>query len=97
MFCILMPPYCEALLENSNFQILFFLIFIYLLFLAVLGLSCGTQDLQLWHAGSVVVALGLSCPVACGILVPRPGIEPTSPALEGGFLTTGPPGKSPNS
>ena len=24
----------------------------------------------------------------------RPGIEPTSPALEGGFLTTGPPGKS---
>ena len=31
---------------------------------------------------------------ACGILVPRPGIEPASPALEGGFLTTGPPGKS---
>ena len=24
-----------------------------------------------------------------------PGVEPTSPALEGGFLTTGPPGKSP--
>ena len=36
---------------------------------------------------------GLSCSVACGILVPGPGIEPTSPALEGGFLTTGPPGK----
>ena len=31
----------------------------------------------------------------CGILVPRPGIEPMSPALEGGFLTAGPPGKSP--
>ena len=44
---------------------------------------------------SVVTACGLSCPVACGILVPRPGIEPASPALEGGFLTTGPPGKSP--
>ena len=44
---------------------------------------------------SVVVAQGLSCPVAYGILVPRPGIEPVSPALEGGFLTTGPPGKSP--
>ena len=28
------------------------------------------------------------------ILVPRPGIKPTSPALEGGFLTPGPPGKS---
>ena len=25
---------------------------------------------------------------------PRPGIEPTSPALAGRFLTTGPPGKS---
>ena len=28
-----------------------------------------------------------------GILVLRPGIQPTSPALEGGFLTTGPPGQ----
>ena len=28
------------------------------------------------------------------ILVPRPGIEPMSPALQGGFLTTGPPRKS---
>ena len=42
----------------------------------------------------LVVARGLSCPVACGILVPQPGIEPTSPAVEGRFLTTGPPGKS---
>ena len=25
---------------------------------------------------------------------PRPGIEPVPPALAGGFLTTGPPGKS---
>ena len=32
--------------------------------------------------------------MACGILVPQPGIEPISPALEGKFLTTGPPGKS---
>ena len=32
-----------------------------------------------------------TCPMACGILVPRPGIEATAPALEGGFLTTGPP------
>ena len=36
-----------------------------------------------------------SCPVACEILVPQPGVKPTSPALEGGFSTTGPPGKSP--
>ena len=39
-------------------------------------------------------ARGLNCPAACGILVPQPGIEPMSPALEGGVLTTGPPGKS---
>ena len=34
-------------------------------------------------------------PEACGILAPRPGIEPAPPALEGEVLTTGPPGKSP--
>ena len=45
-------------------------------------------------AGSVVVVRGLSCPTSCGILVLQPGFEPASPALEGRFLTTGPPGKS---
>ena len=55
---------------------------------------CGTQPLQLRRASSVAVVCGPSCPVACGILVPLPGIEPASPALEGGFFTTGPPGKS---
>ena len=30
----------------------------------------------------------LSCSEACGILVPQSGIELTSPALEGGLLTT---------
>ena len=33
--------------------------------------------------------------MACGILVPQPGINPVSPALQAGFLTTGPPGKAP--
>ena len=28
------------------------------------------------------------------LLFPQPGIEPMAPALQGGFLTTGPPGKS---
>ena len=41
-------------------------------------------------AGSVAVVHGLSCSVPRGILVPRAGIKPTSPAWEGGFLTTGP-------
>ena len=59
-----------------------------------LGVACGLQSAQAqW------LRRWLSCPVATkwdlsGILVPRPGIEPMSPALEGGFLTTGPPGKS---
>ena len=37
---------------------------------------------------------GLSCPEACGILVPRPGIGQMSLALELRFLTTATPGKS---
>ena len=40
--------------------------------------------------------MGLSYSMACGILVPRPGTEPVSPAFQGGVLTTGPPGKSCN-
>ena len=43
---------------------------------------------------SVVVARGLSCSVACGILVLQPGIEPSSPAFQDGFSSTGSPGKS---
>ena len=39
--------------------------------------------LYLWLADSVVVACGLSCPVAGAILVPRPGVKPASPGLEG--------------
>ena len=59
----------------------------------------GCIGSQLPHTGSfpavsLVVVCGLSCPLACGILVPRPGIELMSPALEGRFLTTAPPGKS---
>ena len=34
--------------------------------------------------------------MACGILVPRLGIKPVSPSLEGEVLTTRPPGKSLN-
>ena len=44
---------------------------------------------------SVVVARDLSFPMACGILVPWPGIELMSPALQGRFSATGPPGKVP--
>ena len=40
------------------------------------------------------VLISCSMQVARGILVPWPGIKPTSSALEDGFLTSGPPGKS---
>ena len=43
---------------------------------------------------SLLVVRGFSCSMAYGILVPQPGIEPTSPALQSEFLTTRPPGKS---
>ena len=46
------------------------------------------------HVGSVAAAPRLSCSAACGILVPQPGIEPTSPALQDRFFTTGPQEKS---
>ena len=72
------------------------------------GLNCSMQNLWLWHVGfsrcgawalesdgSVAVACGLRCPVICGVLVPRPGVKPMSPALGGRFLITGLPGKSP--
>ena len=54
--------------------------------------QAGTQALWLLHAG--LSSCGVCCSVACGILVPRPGIKPTSPALQGGFLSTRPPEKS---
>ena len=56
--------------------------------LTALRLRCGAL-------ASLVIPLRLSCPVACGILVPWPGTESVFPALESGFLTTGSPGKSP--
>ena len=56
-------------------------------FFATLGLHFSMQ-------ASLVVMCRLSCPVACGILVPGPAIEPESPALEGKSSTTGPPGKT---
>ena len=55
---------------------------------------CSLRALLLRCASLVVVAHGLSCPVACGILVSQPGFKSVSPTLEGRFFTTGPSGKS---
>ena len=52
------------------------------------GLSLVAQGLlYLWLKGLVA-------PWHAGILIPPPGIKPMSLALEDGFLTIGPPGKS---
>ena len=48
---------------------------------------CGAQASE--STDSLVAVCGHGTSEACGILVPRPGIEPVSPALEGGFLTSG--------
>ena len=60
----------------------------WLIDLAVFSLSGG-----LWDLCCVMQGMRAYC-FTCGILVPQPGIGPMSPALKGGFLTTGPPEKS---
>ena len=61
------------------------------LLVAVVSLVAEHGLLGTW--ASVVVAHGLCCCRAYGILVPRPGTELMSPALAGEFLTTGLPWK----
>ena len=52
--------------------------------------SCGSRALE--HRLS---SCGAGALLLCGMWdLPGPGLEPTSPALAGGFLTTVPPGKS---
>ena len=64
------------------------------------GFSCCRAQ-ALGARASVVVACGLSsCGAQAQLLrgmwdLPGPGLEPMSPALAGGFLTTVPPGKPP--
>ena len=54
--------------------------------------SCGSRASE--STGSAAAVLGLGCTMAHGILVPQPGTEPVSPALQDGLLTTGPPEES---
>ena len=86
----------------TYFELIFLILFIFWLH-RVLAAAHGIFPCGTWaprcgawapeRVGSLVVARRLSCPTACGILVPWPGIEPASTALQDGFLTTGPPGK----
>ena len=62
---------------------------------AALVLCCSIRALSSCSEGaSLAAAHRLSCPAACRILVPPPGIKPTSSALEGELLATGPSRKS---
>jgi len=79
------------------------LFFFFFKFLAVLGL-CPGLSLVVVHVPLIMVA-SLCCRAwALGVqaqdlwctgiwCLPGPGVEPMSPALASGFLTTGPPGK----
>ena len=52
--------------------------------------SCGSRALERKPS-----SCGARASLLCGMWdLPRPGLEPVSPALAGGFLTTAPPGKS---
>ena len=56
--------------------------------------SWGTRAPE-WGS-AVWQSCGLSSSATCGILVPRLGIQPVSPTLQGRFVTAGPPRKSLN-
>ena len=60
------------------------------------GSSLRLVGLLMWGTDSLAVAYGLICSESGGVLVPQPGIQVTFPALQGGYFTTGPPGKSPS-
>ena len=67
---------------HSHFNYYYYMIIIIIsivLFLAMLGLHWGT-------VASLAVVHRLSHFSTCGILVPQPGVEPTSPALEDSSL-----------
>ena len=74
------------LLIFTFFYLFFFFFFkknIFIYLFDCLGSSCS-----MWAFSSC------GCSATCGFLVPWPGSKPMSLALEGRFLTTGPPGQS---
>lgn len=68
---------------------LFICVFIYLF-----GYAGSQFQLAEYLWPRTLQLMGSKVAMACGLLTPQPGIEPTSPALQGGFLITGPAGKS---
>ena len=77
----------ERLFFFLSLQLFFFFFFYNLIDLLALWVFVAA-------CGPLYAVLGLSGPVACGILASRPELKPLSSALEGRFFTSGSPGKS---
>ena len=73
------PPSFSALVVHlGHREEFFFKMYLFTWLPQALVAACGSFW---WCTGSVVGACGLSCTRACGIFVPRPGIEPTFPCI----------------
>ena len=56
--------------------------------------ACGLSSCGSWALERRLSSSGIRAWSLCGMWdLPGPGLEPMSPALAGGFLTTAPPGK----
>ena len=91
---LLIPTVIWMWSTNSHLTFLFGKYLLVCFSLAALGPGWATWDLFTVAHGFCLEVCRLSCPITCGIWVPLPGIKPMSPALQGRFLTTGPPGNS---
>ena len=86
--------------DLSLFLFLFIYCWLHWVFVAMWGLSLDTASSGFSCFGSGALERRLSSSstrtqLPCGMWdLPGPGMGPVSPALVGGFLTTGPPGKS---
>ena len=91
------PLWFSYTLSASVSIVLFIFLFLVItvLILAVLGLRCSTQAFSSSHAKAFLFAVSGLVALCCGILVLWQGIKPMFPALEHGFLSTGPSGKFP--
>ena len=72
-------------------------VYLWLCSVLVVARAIFLASWEIFRGGTGLSTCGaciFSCFEACGILVPQSGTEPTSSALQGRFLTPGPPGKS---
>ena len=79
---------------NTLFSPLFFFFWPHQVLVAARRIFVMSREILHCHTCTVQLQFRLSWHVACGILVPQSGIKPMSPALQGRFLTAGPPRKS---